>query len=147
MTNGRRVGFVTNREEDHTDKWSYDYPVGTILKVISQSGTGLGYLSEESTEERIHLKPSVICYPDFDIFGNDIPKYRLEDKLPTVIERIGPITYIPLLKEDLDKLLSYAKHENKNPDKKVPAFYSGRIIKSKTRTVRPWNPPELPLEK
>ena len=104
MTNGRRAGFLSDNEGSNSGKWTYDYPAGTILKVLSQSGSGVGYLSEDSTQDRIHLKPSIVFYPSFDRYGNESAKYRLEEKLPTVIERYGPITYIPLNQEDLEKI-------------------------------------------
>jgi|SRR3989344_1152348 len=147
MTNGRKIGFQKDSEEVNTGKWDYYYPAGTILKVQSQSGFGIGYLSEESTAERVYLKPSLIYCPEFNDDGKDIPGYRLEEKLPTIIEKIGPITYIPLTQEYLDRLLSLGKKHKTTEYEHEIVLGSGRIIRSETHIVRVWNPPELPLRK
>ena len=146
MTNGRKIGFQKDTG-DRNSKWDYHYPAGTILKVQSQSGFGIGYLSEESTAEKVYLKPSIVYCPDFSDDGKDIPRYRLEEELPIIIEKIGPITYVPLTKEDLDRFLDIGKKYKTNRYEHETIPYSGRIIISETHIVRAWNPPELPLKK
>ena len=162
MINGKKnAGFVPSE----CNNWEYPYQPGTLIKVLVRGGNGyMGYLSKESTQDQMFLKPSLSNEPFFTGGGVELINYILEDKIPAVIERDAVIGTSPISEDFLKRLLDINKHHDNKPEEctdyksqqsqltQFPQIkkhsyegFSGKVLGNKKtpRKITPWKPKEL----
>lgn len=100
--NERVIGF---NADNQSRKWTYEFPKKTLVRVIMQGNSSfIGYLSGESNLKQIYLHPCIVgeylMMPD----GKELPNYRFEDKLATIIDRGGVMAIQPISDNYLKRL-------------------------------------------